>query len=356
MTHIALEISNLDYRRPTGVSRYMLELIREFSEMCLPEEVRLLYKFSWLKKRLKVQHMPFPLQPYDERYWTWFRTPEVVHGLDTLAPRIRSSRRVVTIHDVLVLQDCPDPVCSTEFRERKRTQFQQIAENCDAVITVSESSRRDLLNTLSIPEEKVFATPLGVSPRFRPAPVEEIRSMRTRLGLAKEYLLFVGDLSVRKNTTRLVKAFAQSGLDLQLVLAGRCSYRGEETLEAIRSSGRQAQIRWLDFVEDTDLPLLYSGALGFVFPTLYEGFGMPILEAMTCETPVMVGDQGAGPEVSGGLAVECHPYDLDSIAEGMRQLVTHPRTGLREHALQYTWKDCADRTRAIYTQLSVPAS
>ena len=351
MPLIALEISNLEPTKPTGISRYMLELIQEYTQLYASHELCLLHKLSRWKHRKQMRDLPYRLQAYDERFWTWFKQPDIIHGLDSLAPKISSARRVVTIHDVFILQDCPDPVCSPEFRERKRSQFQQIAEDCDAIITVSETSRHDLLQQLPISENKVFATPLGVHTRFAPRTTEEIAALRQRFGLAEEYLLFVGDLSVRKNTTRLVQAFAQSGLDLQLVLAGRRSYRGEETLEAIRKSGIESQILWLDFVHDKDLPTLYSGALGFAFPTLYEGFGIPILEAMACGTPVLVGDQGAGPEVVGTLGLQCHPYDVDSITEGLRQLAQTQKTlALREHAQRFTWRECARRTSLIYQE------
>src|SRR5262249_50257589 len=149
--------------------------------------------------------------------------------------------------------------------------------------------------------------------------------------------LFVGAISGRKNTVRLVQAYAQSraSKEYPLVLVGAMSYRGEDTLEAIQQCRLGERVRLLGYVPDKDLPALYAGAACFVFPTLYEGFGMPILEATASGTPVLTSTTGAAPEVSGGLAVSVDPYDVEAIADGIDRALETPAPAIaqaREHA------------------------
>lgn len=347
---IALEVSNLDFTKPTGISRYMIELINEFSKDN-SDKITLYYKLSRLSNRLKANKLKFTFQGYDEHFWRVFRQPQIIHGLDTIIPKIGSARRVTTIHDVFVLHSNAELVSSKEFSQRKKRQFQRSADYSDVILTVSETSRRDLLSAIKVSEKKVMVTHLGVNPNFQPAQKHEINEMKKRLGIAEEYLLFVGELSIRKNTSRLVQAFVNTGLDMQLILAGRCSFGGEHTVQLINKLSKNSKILWLNYVSDKDLPILYTGARGFVFPTLYEGFGLPVLEAMACETPALVGNKGACMEVSGGLATSCDPYNLDSISEGIQNLLVQSRYGLREKSLNFTWEKCARKTKDIYKNL-----
>jgi len=134
--------------------------------------------------------------------------------------------------------------------------------------------------------------------------------MRNKYGLNKEYLLFIGMISGRKNTHRLIHAYAKSKSikNVDLVLIGGLGYQHEKTISAIEKHRLHDKVKLLGYVPDKDIPLLYSGALGFVFPTIYEGFGLPILEAMACGTPVLAGCLGSAPEISGGYAVHVDPY------------------------------------------------
>ena len=140
------------------------------------------------------------------------------------------------------------------------------------------------------------------------------------------------------------------GLDKRLDLI-----RGEDTLEAIQQCRLGQRVRLLGYVPDKDLPALYAGAACFVFPTLYEGFGMPILEAMAAGTPVLTSTTGAAPEISGGLAVSVDPYDVAAIAEGIDRALETPATVIaqaQEHARAFTWERCASKTLAIYRRLA----
>jgi glycosyltransferase involved in cell wall biosynthesis len=133
------------------------------------------------------------------------------------------------------------------------------------------------------------------------------------------------------------------------------SYRGEETLEAVRQCGLSKQVQLLGYVPDEDLPALYAGAGCFVFPTLYEGFGMPILEAMASGTPVLTSTTGAAPEISDGLAVHVNPYDVEAIADGIDRALETPAATIaqaREHAKTFTWERCASQTLAVYRHIT----
>ncbi|HSB35649.1 MAG TPA: glycosyltransferase family 1 protein, partial [Thermoanaerobaculia bacterium] len=177
-----------------------------------------------------------------------------------------------------------------------------------------------------------------------------------KYGLPDDYLLFVGQISGRKNTERLVEAFALSGAGdgFTLVLAGSLGRQAEKTLEAIRRRHLEKKVEILGYVADSELPALYAGAKGFLFPTIYEGFGLPILEAMACGTPVLTSNVGSAPEVSGDRAILVDPYSVGEIARGMEALLRVPacRTDdARRYAQQFTWTRCAEQTLAVYERL-----
>jgi alpha-1,3-rhamnosyl/mannosyltransferase len=275
-----------------------------------------------------------------------------MHGLDGTLPPWRRVRRLVTLHDLLVMQ-AHDGIAPAAFRKRRGELYRTAAADADAIITVSMATRQDVTRQFGVPDERVHVVYLGVDPHFAPPRPEATHAVLRHYQLAPGYLLFVGAISGRKNTARLVQAYAQSRAHLErpLVLVGAMSYRGADTIAAISQCGLGQHIRLLGYVPDEDLPALYAGAGCFVFPTLYEGFGMPILEAMASGIPVLTSSTGAAPEVSGGLAVTVNPYDVEAIADGIERALETPAPRLaqaRAHARAFTWERCASQTLAIY--------
>ena len=194
---------------------------------------------------------------------------------------------------------------------------------------------------------------MGVDDQYHPRGKEEINSIKTKYRIAADYLLFVGNITPRKNTQRIIKAFDIAALanNLQLVLCGAMSFNSQPTSDEIKKRGLESKIKLLNYVDKADLPALYSGAQGFVYPTLYEGFGIPPLEAMACATPVLSSYIGAAPEVCGSDAILVDPYNIDAIADGMQRLLSYSEQDIanaKTRAASYTWQQCAEQTLSAY--------
>lgn len=297
-----------------------------------------------------------PVRTYHGRWWPLSKGVDIMHGLDCFIPDWRGVKLIVTFHDLLVVKSGDDLIASGRFREKKRKLYEASVRRADAVIADSEATKRDLVSILDVPEEKVHVIHLGIEEHFFEEKLVEAERVAGRYGLEPGYFLFVGAVSGRKNTERLVHAYARSkaGKERRLVLAGAVSYQGQRTLDAVESCGLGDSVKILGYVPDEDLPGLYAAAGGFVFPTLYEGFGIPVLEAMASGTPVLTGDRGAAPETAGGLAVTVDPYDVDAIAEGIDRLLEVPESVLaeaRKHASTFTWRRCAEQTLEVYEKV-----
>jgi glycosyltransferase involved in cell wall biosynthesis len=227
----------------------------------------------------------------------------------------------------------------------------------DAVITDSEYSRRDLQHVLRFPADGIRVVPLGVADRFRPGTPEVKDRVIARYQLAAPFILSVGVQQERKNLGRLVEAFADLRSRLQthkLVIAGHSIWRSRDVAEQVARLGLQDAVTLLGHVPDDDLPALYSAADAFVFPSLYEGFGLPVLEAMACGTPVVCSDSSSLPEVAGQAACLVDPMNVRAISDGMYRSLNDPdlRARLRvagvERARTFSWDRTAGLTLDVY--------
>ncbi|MGB9634803.1 MAG: glycosyltransferase family 4 protein, partial [Chloroflexaceae bacterium] len=193
-------------------------------------------------------------------------------------------------------------------------------------------------------------------PRFRPLPSAVLEATRARLGLPANFVLFVGTLEPRKNLPRLVRAFARlADSDLHLVIAGRRGWLYEETFATVERLGLQNRVHFLDFVADADLPALYNLARAFVYPSLYEGFGLPVLEALACGAPVVTSGVSSLIEVAGEAAVLVDPLDEAAIAGGITRALRDAarlRGAGPAQAQRFRWETAAQRLLACYRTLS----
>ena len=229
-----------------------------------------------------------------------------------------------------------------------------------AVITCSESTRRDLIELMNVPEEKIVVTPYGVDPIYRPLPREEAAvQARTLLGVPIPYVLAVGLLQPRKNLPRLVRAWGRIAgrVPHTLVIAGKRGWDNEALDLAVAALPAGARPHLTGYVADADLPLLYAGADLFAYPSLYEGFGFPPLEAMACGTPVLTSNVSSLPEVAGDAALLVDPASERSIADGVFSLLSDPErrarmseAGLRQ-AAGFTWRRTAEQTVEVYERV-----
>ena len=258
---------------------------------------------------------------------------------------LTTQNQVVTIHDLCVI-DHPEWF-DLKFSAWYRFLLPRLAERVIKVITDSDYSRERILELFSLQKDRVVAIPLGVDTRFRPTPQEYIDVARSKFGIEKDYLAVIGSLQPRKNLARLFQAWKQIHTNyksLQLVVVGGTghTFRDAGFIELPRG------VILTGYVEDTDLPMIYSGALAFVLPSLYEGFGLPLLEAMACGAPVICSNTTSLPEVVANAGILVDPYDPKAIAYGIQQMVEDHklRNGFHKlglkRAKQFTWEQTSD--------------
>lgn len=225
------------------------------------------------------------------------------------------------------------------------------------VISVSQSAKEDLVRLLGVPPSKVWVTPLGVDTRFNPLNEKAIFNLRQKYDLPEGYILYLGINKPHKNLVRLVEAFAKVKTGRKLVLAGKEDPRYREAHEVVMRLSLQDRVVFLGQVPENDLPALYSGAALFVFPSLYEGFGLPLLEAMACGAPVVCSSTSSLPEIAGQAAVMVDPLDLSQLARALERVLgdSDLRASMREEGLKqaarFPWERTAKETLAAYRQV-----
>ena len=283
---------------------------------------------------------------------------DVVHVQYTAPPRTPCAL-VATIHD-LSFEHLPET-----FKRRSRAQLRltvrRTAKKAAQILTLSEFSRRDIIETYALDPERVFVTPPAAPSHFVPVTdVTELRRIRMTYGIQRDYILALGSIQPRKNLVRLIKAYESlrgvvSSEQLpQLVLAGRRGWLEAETIRAAELSEARGDILFIGYVPDADLPAVYSGALCFAYPSYFEGFGLPILEAMQCGTPVIAGNRTSLPGVAGDAALLVDPFDQAAIGNGLVRLIKNAdyRAELRvkglDRAAAFSWKNTARLTLQAY--------
>ncbi|MBZ0266917.1 glycosyltransferase family 4 protein [bacterium] len=293
--------------------------------------------------------------------WRTWQTPafdrfapraDLYHFPNYLRPPLRRGRSVVTVHDAAYAR-----VPETLEERNLRNLVAHLGESlrrADAIIADSEFTAGEYRGLFPELADRVHAVPLGLPDDLARPDDDAIRGTRARLGLERPYLLTVGTIEPRKNHDLLVSAFERSRhRDLDLVVAGPDGWKCAPILERLRASSRASAVRRIPYVAERDLPALYAGAELFAFPSLYEGFGFPPLEAMRCGTPVVAAARGSLPEVLGDAAhfpdetADGWASAMDDLlddAEARAELVR--RGGKRSRA--FTWGETARRTRAVY--------
>jgi glycosyltransferase involved in cell wall biosynthesis len=288
----------------------------------------------------------------------------LLHATDfTLPPTLPGARTILTIHD-LAFERHPEETMPGMLGFLRRAVPDSI-RRADHVIAVSEATRADLIDLYGTPPGKISVVPHGVSLRFHPRrdPHQEAR-VRQRYDLPDGPLvLTVGTHQPRKNHIRLVRAFGQmvgaAGQDSEpapmLVIAGGLGWAYEDVMAEIAQLGLRQRVALVGFVDDADLPDLYRAAAVFAFPALYEGFGLPVLEAMACGVPVVTSNTSSLPEVTGpDAALLVDPHSEDSIAAALTRLLhddalhAHLRQQGIARAAEFTWARAAESTWGIY--------
>ncbi|WP_027718318.1 glycosyltransferase family 4 protein [Desulfovirgula thermocuniculi] len=262
---------------------------------------------------------------------------------------------VVTVHDLayLVYPDC----CQQEIREYLTRRVPFALKKASAVITPTASVKREIVKYFGLPEEKIFPVWHGVSPKCKVLARDVVAKIRSELALPEPFVLFVGTVEPRKNLRRLIEAYGRAvaqGLEHSLVIAGMRGWLCEEIYELPRRLGLEKKVIFLGYVPDDLLHALYNAADLFIYPSLYEGFGLPVLEAMACGTPVIASRIPSLSEVVGEAAMLVEPLDADAIASAMLFLAGNhearrslAQKGL-ERAREFSWEKTAQETIRVY--------
>lgn len=289
----------------------------------------------------------------------WLVGFDVFFAPNFLPPPTRARRLVLTVHD-MAFKRFPQtaPHATRQWLQR----MDDVLPRATRIIAVSEATKRDLVELSHVQPERVVVIPLGIdTDRFHPATQDAVDRARRRFGIDGPYLLYLGGIEPRKNLPRLLAAFAGLDADVRptLVLAGGWVAWNPEGIDATREALARlpeqvrSRVVMTGYVTDPDKVALLSGATALVYPSLYEGFGLPVLEAMACRTPVLTSDVAALPEVAGDAALLVEPTDVEAIGAGMdrllrdeslrRRLVTagNARVGA------FRWEDAAGRTAEV---------
>jgi glycosyltransferase involved in cell wall biosynthesis len=289
----------------------------------------------------------------------WLPRGDIFHATEHLLPPLKNARTVFTLHD-LIFQFFPEyhlPL-NREFLIHAMPRFLRRA---DAIIAVSECTKRDAIHFYKLPPDKITVIYEGVSPELSPVNDENaLGQVRERLTRGRPFILFVGTIEPRKNLVALVDAVRMlraRGYPHRLVIAGRKGWLYQGLFDHVRRTGMEDEVDFLDFVTEKDLAGLYSACAAFVFPSLYEGFGLPPLEAMTCGAPVICSNAASLPEVVGDAAILVNPREVGEIVAALARVLSD--AGLREQlraqgitqAAKFSWERAARETLRVYESL-----
>lgn len=280
---------------------------------------------------------------------------DLLHSPDFIPP-LGSFRSIITIHDLTFLR-YPQFLTADSHRYYN-DQIRFAVRRADAILADSDATRADIIDLLGTPPHKITTVHLAPDTIFRPLPVDQVDAVLNRLNLPKGYFLFVGTFEPRKNILGLISAYAILPPDSPpLVIAGNKGWLFADVHQLVADLNLAARVIFLQDFAAADLPALYHGASVFVLPSHYEGFGLPVLEAFACGTPVVISDRASLPEIAADAAALCDPDDPASIAQAIRRVLDDPtfRTSLiargRERAKDFSWEKCAKETLAVYRKV-----
>lgn len=299
-------------------------------------------------------------------YGAFFRTKvDITHFFNYYVPPFVRGKRVVTIHD-MAFRTFPETV-HVKTRYFLKFVLKRSIRRADKIITVSQFSKEEICRFYRVPEDKIAVVPNGVDmQKFHPGYTREQKeAVRRKYGIRSErYFLFLGNIEPRKNLVRLLKAYelylkgAGENEPPQLVLAGGKGWICDEIFAEAGHGVLKENVRFTGYVADEDVPVMMAGAEVFCFPSLYEGFGMPVIEAMACGTPVLVAKDTVLEEVAQDAGMKADPFSEESIAEGLLALSQNRELREKlalcgmERAKQYTWQAAAERLYQVYEEIN----
>ena len=288
------------------------------------------------------------------------RQIDLFHATDHHIPRLPDIPVLATLMDAIPLAHAE--WANTQFRSIKNKLWLHATSWADHVVTISDFAKTQIAEHFNIAEQKISVVPLGVAPRFYDRiDFSELQAVHKAHDLQRSYFLCIGTLQPRKNIQRVIDAYKSLPNVLQqahdLVIVGRNGWGSDQLVQQLRQFSPESGVRWLGSIPDLDKRALLQGATALVFPSLSEGFGLPVLEAFASQTPVITSNTTSLPEIANAAALLIDPYDTSAIAHAMQKLAESPSLAsqLRTHGLvrsrQYSWQNCAKRTTDIYQRM-----
>ncbi len=363
----------------TGIARYLRNM---YSAMAVMNHVEVSYltgkklvydmplladSEKWQKSRGAVWNLPTPLV-FSLRSVRWLRYESILRGIcrenffDLYHETAYVPAKLTAIPTIYSMYD----LSLRRFREthpRERVWFfdfffKRRLSFSSHILTISEFIRQEIIEAFNISPEMVTSIPLAPDPLFGPRSVDEVKRVKEQYLLPESYLLFVSSLEPRKNIDLLIEAMQAVSTDIPLVLVGWNGWGNKEWLKKIKSSGLKSRIHITGHVSDNDLVAIYNGATALVYPSLYEGFGLPIIEAMACGCPVICSNAASMPEVAGDAAILINPARSDELAAAIETIVydieagnTLMKRGLKQ-ASSFSWEQTARETLNIFKMVA----
>ena len=356
VVRIALDASYGVGSEPSGVAVYCRNLIRELTTNHTEASFLLAYRANRLTRAFREPN-PAPnctrvvLEGAATRIWAG-RT-DLFHGLNQRLPAFRFPRQIATFHDVFVMTG---EYSAPDYRRKFTELAKRAASRADRIIAVSDFTAAETARLLDYPRERIVTVRHGVEPPPE-IPPAEIAAFQREMSLEGPFLLHMGAIQTRKNCSRLIEAFERLPGEPLLVFAGSAGFGADETLARIDLSSARERIRQLGYVDTATRAKLYRTATALAFPSLDEGFGLPVLEAMAAGLPALTSNRSALPEVAGDAALLVDPFDTEAIAAGLGRLLTDEELrgelaakGLRR-AAEHTWARAAEETWSVYREL-----
>ena len=365
---IGIDGNEANVDRKVGISEYSFELIKQFKDSASS------HSFQIYLKNLPNTDMPVKTGSFTykvfgpKKLWTQIALPfklftekdkpDIFFSPGHYAPRFSPIPSVISIMD-LAFFHFPEYFTKKDLQQlHSWTRYS--VKKARAIITISQASKNDIINLYDVPKERVHVVYPGIKDKPSLSPhVYPMKELQTQYSISGNFVLFVGTLQPRKNIVRLIEAFSilkkkkKVAEDLELVIIGKKGWNYEEILQAPEKYQVSDSVKFLDFVSDDHLALFYKNALCFAWPSLYEGFGLPVLEAMSYNCPVITSNVSSLPEAGGDAAIYVDPKSTEDIAEKIEKVVSSKK--LREemiekgkkHIKNFSWEKSAKETLAI---------
>ncbi len=365
MATIALDATYSVDAQLNGIGVYSRRLIETLLTLNTRHEFLICYRLSRFGRRrhfLKPESLPgararFATRIFQEPLTFWLPwQARIFHSLAQRPPAFHFDREIVTVFDIFPITG--ENYSTSDFRKKFSALLLQAVGRATRVITASHATEKLLVSHAQVPPEKIRVIPLGVElPKRVLSPEERLRERAHILGSEGEMILNVGVIQTRKNTLNTLKALKLLSPKYTLVLSGGSGHGSEAVHEFIRGESLENRVKLLGHVDDAQLGRLYQAASVFLFPSLEEGFGIPVLEAMAAGAPVVTSNVSSMPEVGGDAALYVDPHDPADIAQKVIQAVedSTTRAGLvqkgLERAGEFTWARTAQATLAVYDEV-----